>query len=394
MTVAPEPRPHPRVRYSYWLVDPFTGEKLATVPLRDVRYSRVASGVGELSGQVRMGTAQAQASGLLEHGLPAKAWLFAVRHLTDAAGQPVGTPTLPWGGILLHRRRYARDGVMVLRAATVGEMFRHLTIPQSVGNPLRYTDADPLHVARDLVVRGMAGEGAGVRIRVRTAAAESSPVRVTRTYPEQTHYPRILDLLDDLAGDPDGFDYSFRPQFAGDGLPEFVLELDHPRIAGEDAPLLWRYPGHVADVEYPEDGTDVETDTRTLGRDGDNRLLVGAASNTLRSRGWPRRDGYHDVPGASSLARLHSVAAEWSRLRRDPVTLPVVQLNPSHPEVDLALVREGEDARLVAEPSAVFPYGLDVTGRIVQVDVQPPQRGRPVEQVTVALDPASAQEPS
>jgi hypothetical protein len=270
------------------------GVLVTTLPVNTLSWERVLRGAGALTGTVIASDPNVLAKNPIGATQVAKTRIFVTRN-----GQPV------WSGWIWGRQRQRQTVGLALTGAETWSHFTHC----EVDNTLVFTQVDQLQIAQDLLayaqgramhyvtsVDGVARIGTitvpapGGDIDV-VIGTETSGVLRDLTL-ESTQAKSIAQAVEDLANLDGGFDYSIDPAALTSTTWQDTFVLSYPRRGrtfGQTF-LSWTLPGAIVDYIYPEDGTQVATTSRALGRGAGATMLVASASaQYLIDAGFPRR---------------------------------------------------------------------------------------------------------
>jgi hypothetical protein len=223
-----------------------------------------------------------------------------------------------------------------------------------------WTDVEQCEIARRL-----AAPLADVGVPIITQP--DTPVLRTRTY-EYLESDHRAQLLVNLAGVLDGPEFRSEYGWTPEGLPECRWRVGYPRI-GADTGLGVTIPGAALAYRALWDSDRLRTMTFAVGD-----LPENAAPDTPRpvatvdrpQADLPRLDAVDDWPGTV----LPGTLAERARTAATQQAAPALQLTatpPSHlPAVTSYQV--GDTVTVRAE-TPLLPGGLEVTGRLAQIEV-------------------------
>jgi len=218
-------------------------------------------------------------------------------------------------------------------------------------------------IARFLVANELADVG------VRTVTDPGpSPVLRDRVY-EFLESDSRGQLLSNLAGVLDGPEFRTEYQMTNLGRPECILRIAYPRVGSGAAGLGVSVPGAALGYRAAWDSDQLRNWTWAVG-DLPENAPEGAARPTVMRRiphdGMPRLDAVDDWPGTI----LEKTLLERAETMLATHAVPSLQLTATPPESFPPITRYyvGDDVTVRAV-TPLLPGGLDVTGRLVQVDV-------------------------
>ncbi|MFL6121726.1 hypothetical protein, partial [Actinophytocola sp.] len=240
---------------------------------------------------------------------------------------------------------------------------------------------DQLAVARSLVTLAQSHPGGDLGIVV--TGPESSGVTRTITYSPADLKP-VADALRDLANADDGLDFTVDVRYGESGDPERFLRLGFPRLGQPGAPYVWEYGANLIDFTWPSDAASMAT--RVLGPGG----APVAADPTALAAGWPLLEAQVSPTDTTDAAMLDAQVAGELAARRRPVVLPELTVRADLDPV-VGGYSVGDDARIVIDDPFFAGEQLDVTVRILGLEVTP---GDDAGQEQVKLTVAPFLEPS
>ncbi|MBP0456257.1 hypothetical protein [Streptomyces montanisoli] len=236
---------------------------------------------------------------------------------------------------------------------------------------------DQFDIVRQLVdyVQNSRGGNLGI-----TYDTHTSGVLRDRTF-LRYDLPTIGDLLDQLAGDEDGFEWRIASYRDGDGRRVKRLRLGHPIIRAGAAEIVLDHPGPVLSYTWPTDATKKANAWQSRGASvnanqaADSYPLMSTqlVDDANLDAGWPRLDGTSDYTTVTDPATLDAHArADWTAAR-DPVQIPEVEVLLGGNVTPTLL---GATVRLRIR-DLWHPVTLDARYRVVGLSISPPERGRP-----------------
>jgi hypothetical protein len=176
-------------------------------------------------------------------------------------------------------------------------------------------------------------------------------------------------LLSNLCGVMGGPEFRAEYQMTNQGRPECILRIAYPRVGSGAAGLGVSVPGAALGYRAAWDSDQLRNWTWAVGD-----LPADAEPDTPRPSllvrrphdGMPRLDAVDDWPGTV----LESTLLERAKTMNEAQSVPALQLTATPPESFPPITRYyvGDDVTVRAV-TPLLPGGLDVTGRLVQVDV-------------------------
>jgi hypothetical protein len=150
---------------------------------------------------------------------------------------------------------------------------------------------------------------------------------------------------------------------------------------------MWEHPGNVATYSVSDSQAEAWTQvSHTAEPASGQRLVATRTVSPLVTAGYPRRVTTVNESGefttqAGLDTRATAAAADAARLGPRALVLVV------RPDADpvFGSYQVGSYCRVKLGPDARFPFGVDTTARITQIDITPPSSSGG-EQVTIAVD--------
>lgn len=358
--------------YTYLIADLRTGEILDELPLFGVSFDKKLNDTGSFRAQLSVADPEIR---LREPRLLTEPGRTAV--YVDRDGD------LLWGGIVWTSRYSGADAVLELGAADFLSYFEHRLVldPGDLTAPVPFTNTDQLVIARELV--GLAQSHPGGDLGVVVAGTASSGVSRTITYAPGDLKP-VADALRDLANADDGFDFAFDVRYAESGVPERFLRTGFPRLGRAGAPHVWEYGANLVDFTWPADAASMAT--RVLAQGGS----PVAEDLAARRAGWPLLEVAASQSDVTDPAMLDAQVKGELAARRRPVVLPELTVRADLDPV-VGSYSVGDDARIVIDDPYFPGEQLDVTVRVIGLEVTP---GDDAGQEQVKLTVAPFLEPS
>ncbi|TDV47853.1 hypothetical protein [Actinophytocola oryzae] len=352
--------------YTYLIADLRGGDILDELPLSGVTFDKKLNDTGSLRAQLYVGDPEIR---VREPRLLTEPGRTAV--YVDRDGE------LLWGGIVWTSRYSGASNVLELGAADLLSYFEHRLVldPEdpTAGVPLA---GDQLAVARSLVTGAQSHPGGDLGIVF--TGAESSGVTRTVTYSPGDLKP-VADALRDLANADDGFDFTVDVRYGESGEPQRFLRFGFPRLGQPGAPYVWEYGANLVDYVWPSDAASMAT--RVLAPGG----APVVTDPTALTAGWPLLDAQVSPSDTTDAAMLDAQVKGELAARRRPVVLPELTVRADLDPV-VGSYSVGDDARIVIDDPFFAGEQLDVTVRILGLEVTPGDDAGQ-EQVTLTVAP-------
>jgi hypothetical protein len=357
--------------YTYLVADLLTGAILDELPLSGVSFDKKLNDTGSLRAQLSVDDPQIR---LREPRILTEPGRTAI--YVDRDGD------LLWGGIVWTSRYSGANRVLELGASDLLSYLEHRFVfrPEDLTADVPLA-GDQLTVARQLVDLAQSHPGGDLGIMVTGTA--SSGVTRTITYSPADLKP-VADALRDLANADDGFDFTVDVSYGESGEPERFLRVGFPRLGQPGAPYVWEYGANLIDFTWPADAASMAT--RVLAQGGS----PVAADPTALAAGWPLLEGQVSPSDTTDSAMLDAQVAGELAARRRPVVLPELTVRADLDPV-VGGYSVGDDARIVIDDPFFAGEQLDVTVRILGLEVTP---GDDAGQEQVKLTVAPFLEPS
>jgi len=181
-------------------------------------------------------------------------------------------------------------------------------------------------------------------------------------------------LLINLAGVLDGPEFRSEYRMGATGRPECVLKIAYPRVGSGGAGLGVSVPGGAVGYRATWDSDQLRTRTYAVGDlpenaavDPDGRQPPRPVARVDRPQpDLPRLDAVDDWPGTI----LESTLAERARTMATTHSAPTLALTASPPESfpPVTGYAVGDDVTVRAV-TPLLPGGIEVTGRLIQIDI-------------------------
>lgn len=176
-------------------------------------------------------------------------------------------------------------------------------------------------------------------------------------------------LLANLAGVSDGPEFRAEYGMSNTGLPQCTLKIGYPRVGSGVAGLGVQVPGAALGYRASWDSDRLRTWTFAVGDLPENAPEGAQRPTVLTVRATadlPRLDAVDDWPGTVLFTTLQERADTMA----DTHLTPALELTATPPESFPPITRYGVgDDVTVRATTPLLPGGLDVTGRLTQIDV-------------------------
>lgn len=356
--------------YTYLIADLRSGAILDELPLSGVSFDKKLNDTGSFRAQLSVDDPEIR---LREPRLLTEPGRTAV--YVDRDGE------LLWGGIVWTSRYSGANGVLELGASDLLSYFeRRLVLdPADLTRPVPFDD-DQIAVARGLVTLAQSHPAGDLGIVFSGTA--SSGVPRTITYPPADK--PVADALRDLANTDGGFDFTFDVRYGEDGTPERFLRIGYPRLGQPGAPNVWEYGANLIDFTWPSDAASMVT--RVLAPGG----TPSAEDVSAHRAGWPLLEAAVSPSDTEDPAMLAAYVKGELAARRRPIVLPELIVRADLEPV-VGGYSVGDDARIVIDDPFFAGEQLDVTVRVLGLEVTP---GDDAGQEQVKLTVAPFLEPS
>ncbi|RSN65357.1 hypothetical protein DMH01_02960 [Amycolatopsis sp. WAC 04182] len=342
--------------YTYLIADLREGTILDELPLSGVSFDKKLNDSGTLRGQVRVDDPELRVREPRSLTEPGRTAIYV-----DRDGD------LLWGGIIWTSRYSAAKGTLELGASDFLSYFDHRLVldPADLTRTVPFT-GDQIAVAQGAV--RLAQSHVDGDLGVTFLGATASGVARTVSY-TPAEAKAVAEVLRDLAGADDGFDFAFDVRYDGSGAIERFLRFGYPRLGQPGGPHVWEYGANLIDFGWPSDAASMAT--RMLGTSsGGTGAPVIRADPSAHGAGWPLLEAAApqlDTADANLLAA--HVAGELA-VRRRPVVLPELTVRADLDPV-VGSYSVGDDARMLIDDPFFAGDLLDVTVRILGFSVTP-----------------------
>ncbi|QAX92780.1 minor tail protein [Streptomyces phage Austintatious] len=297
-----------------------------------------------------------------------------------------------WGGIVWTREitppSRGRPGALAVQAATFDSYLAHRLLSAGWTG----TGVDQFDIARQIVDWVQSTDGGDIGIELDWS--QTSGVLRDRTY-SRYDLPVVRDVLDQLAGTENGFEWRIRTYRDADGRRVKGLQLGYPIIRSSRTELVLSSPGPVIDYRMPEDGTARATHWHSRGASINRNqtepsypLMSApvAVDGAVTPGGWPRLDGTSDYTSVEKQATLDAHARADLARAWTTTQVPTVSVRLDGSGISPGLL--GSTIRLRIRDEW-HPEGLDARYRLIGLATTPAERGRP-ETADLLLEPNAA----
>ncbi|AHH97229.1 hypothetical protein [Kutzneria albida] len=363
--------------YTYLIADVRTGAIVDELPLTQVTFDSKLNETGSLRAQLQVTDPQVSVRDPRALTEPGRTALYV-----DRDG------TLVWGGIIWTTRYDVSTGVLEIGASDFLSYLEHryvlgYPVSKPVPNtpPVAFTGVDQVDIARELVRLTQSHPGGDIGLRVLGPAASGVPRTVS--YAPSELKP-VADALRDLANAEHGFDFVVDVRYGSDGRPQRTLRIGHPALGQPGAPYVWEFGANLVRFVWPLDGSTMATRVFAQGAAGDSSSVMALAQEDEAIRlGWPLLEATSSQLDTANQDLLDAWAAGSLAAQRRPVALPEITVRADlDPLVGTYSV--GDTARVVVD-DLFFPHRqLDVTMRILSLEVTPGDQGEEEVKLTVA----------
>ncbi|WNI15581.1 hypothetical protein [Actinacidiphila sp. ITFR-21] len=367
---------YPDHTYTFLACDLLTDQVIAELPLQQVQYERVLSGIGTLTAFLP----------LADETLPLDPITATTGGRTALYVDRDGV--IVWGGIIWTRR--PAPGGVTIQAAEFLSYYQHRYITQTLSTvAANVTDTD-------LVPNGQLlygdqkwmmwslfqwaalspGGNIGIDINLLGGAADG----ITR---EATFFgyerPELFATMQQLSQADNGFDFAIEVGWNPIHNNEAPTRYRRARTyfpqrgrSAVDSGLVFSKGGPAASIvayDWPEDWTSMATRTYALGGgDGEARLIAQGVDADLLMSGWPLLESVATYSGVTQLATLQGHANADIITRSGAAVAPTFDVLADG-DPAFGTYTEGDRAIFSIAPEPRFPDGLDVELRILGVQV-------------------------
>lgn len=362
--------------YTYLFCDLLTDAVLAELPLQQVQYETVLSGIGTLRAFVPL-TAETLPLDPISSTVGARTALYV-----DRDG------VIVWGGIVWTRQ--LAPGGFTIQAAEFLSYYQHRYIVDTIStNPANVTDTrylpegrliypDQRYVMWSLFAYAASKTGGNLNINYNFLITAENGVHRDLTYYGYER-PEIYATMQQLSQSDDGFDFAIECGWnpVVNNLPPTRyrrIQTWYPQRgrSAVDSGLVFSKGGPAAsiiDYDWPEDYTALATQTWALGDgQGESRLIAGAADTDLLMAGWPLLEAVQTYDGVTQAARAQGYANADLNARSGAAVAPTFAvLADADPQFGSYSV--GDSAIFSLAPEPRWPDGMDAELRILDMQV-------------------------
>ncbi len=373
--------------WSYFLADLLTGAVTAEIELTGVRISQRLNTAGSMTGTWAVPSTWTGGSPYILT-TPARTMGVALRD-----GRPL------FGGILWTRRP---DGDQQTVELGFSDWWSYMdsrfvlptftpngTTSQVSGLLTTYSGVEQNEIARQLLAQAQAHTGGNLGI---VADSGDSGILRDRNYAghELVDVGTALKQLAEVIDGPD-IQFGVAPELDAQGRVIKVMRIGTPRLGQQGSPHVYELGANVSSYSWGSDGTRMATRTFATGEGVETGQLIAVAEDSAKySNGWPLLEQEISFNTVSIDGTLQEHAdAELARSSL-PIVTPTLTVDgsgldkyghkvyPSTGEVQC-----GDEVRVVARDWYFASSGIDVTMRVVAIDIDP----EGAEQLTLTLNP-------
>jgi hypothetical protein len=237
------------------------------------------------------------------------------------------------------------------------------------------------------IARRLAEPLGEVGVRIVTDPGPGYPRDRTYEYLEGESRAQLLSNLSGVLGGPE-----FRAEYGMEaGRPACVLRIGYPRVGSAEGGLGVTIPGAALGYRASWDADRMRTMTFAVGdlpEDAEEGTPRPVATENRPQPDLPRLDAVDDWPGTILVETLRERARTMATVQAQPA----LTLSGSPPEQfpPITAYRVGDDVTLRAT-TPLLPAGLEVTGRLLQLDVSA-AAGTATWTIGVEMPPPQARE--
>jgi hypothetical protein len=362
--------------YTYRFADLLSDSDIAELELSNVKFDRRIITPGSFTGTAYV--TNLDIANQVKKVVPAKSIVHVYRDADI------------WGTYIIwsmRMRSSSRGPVTVeFQGASLESWFYHRIVDQD----LTFEDEDQFDIARALVENAQIGW---------TPYADNAQLgivvddNISGVLRDRSYYlaeaATVGQRLQELANVDNGFEYiiqTYYDQDLGGRVRELILEQT---LSTENNPVVFTYPGSIADYEITYDATEAATAFWARGDTIDNDatdqslpLITPApvlASDWLESA-FPHMDKVVDYSSVTVLTTLASYAAWWRDNHAGVWAVPVITINTTDTPTIIPPSALGTEAQftIVDEMFGVTDTLPDFSyqNRIIGIEVSVPQRGQ------------------
>lgn len=367
---------YPDHTYTFLACDLLTDQVIAELPLQQVQYERVLSGIGTLTAFLPLN----------DETLPLDPITATVGGRTALYVDRDGV--IVWGGIIWTRRPAA--GGVTIQAAEFLSYYQHRYITQTLSTvAANVTDTDLVPDGQVLYTdqKGIMwslfrwaaiSPGGDIRIDINSLAGLGDGIIREATYFGYER-PELFATMQQLSQADDGFDFAIEVGWNPVSNNQPPTRYRRARTyfpqrgrSAADSGLVFSKGGPAASIvayDWPEDWTSVADRTHALGDgEGEARLIAQADDTDLLTSGWPLLEAVETYSGVTQLPTLQGHANADINARSGAALAPTFDVL-CDADPPFGTYTEGDTAIFSIAPEPRFPDGIDVELRILSIQV-------------------------
>jgi hypothetical protein len=359
--------------YRYLALETLTRDRIAQLPLSNVRFGSILNGAGPLNSQLALPVEEADRP-------IAALYKTATRSLVTALA--VYRDNVPiWSGPMITPAYTSEERSIRVSAAEWWAIIRRRLITDQK----EWTNTEQLDIVTQLLAYTQAKTGGALGITV--PAATPSGVLRTQTYNYFEH-KNLAGAIEDLAALDNGFDFAIDLGTLADDLT-LTFNLSYPRrgrIAG-DTGLVWSSGNNMISFEWPEDGSQTANAWYGIGAgEGESMLRSSAVRPDLWAGGYPLLEDSIILKDETVQSNLNARTRARLAAKGEPVALPPIKVRGDvAPIVGSYITGDEATFKIEAGFDPFFPDGAEFIRRIVGIDVEPSDaQGQEVVRLTTA----------
>lgn len=366
----------PQHTYTYLACDLLTDTVLAELPLQQVQYETLLSGIGSLRAFLPINS----------ETLPLDPINATVGGRTALYVDRDGV--IVWGGIIWTRQPAA--GGLQIQAAEFLSYYQRRYITQTLSTVAANVAnsnfiptgqrlyPDQKHIMWSLFQWASTTPAGDLHIDTNYLTGTGDGLSRERTYYGYER-PEIYATMQQLSQADDGFDFGI--EIGWTPVLNNVAPTRYKRArtwfprrgrSAADSGLVFSKGGPAASIvayDWPEDYTALSTRVHALGDgDGEARLAATASDTDLLASGWPLLESVETYSGVTQAATLQGHANADLTARSSAAVAPwfdvLADADPA-----FGSYSNGDNALFSLAPEPRFPYGLDVELRILGMQV-------------------------
>jgi hypothetical protein len=366
----------PEHTYTYLACDLMTDVVLAELPLQQVTYETVLSGIGTLRAFLPLNDETNQL-GVLNATTGGRTTLYV-----DRDG------VIVWAGIIWTRQDTA--GGVTIQAAELLSYYQHRYVAQTLSTETANVtatayvpDGQRLYSDQKFLVWSL--------LRYADAQGHTPPLDLNWLASsgadgiarQATYYgyerPEIYATIAQLSQADDGFDFGievgWNPVLNGQPPTRYrTAKTWSPKRgrSADDSGLVFAKGGTAASIvayDWPEDWTALATRTHALGDgDGEARLIASASDTDLLASGWPLLEYVGTYQGVTQQATIQGHANADMNARSSAANSPTFTVLADG-DPSLGSYTVGDSALFSIAPEPRFPAGVEQEFRILGIAV-------------------------